>query len=505
MASTLPAVKGVAFAFPIGLVSVASKDIFKKTVTLAAGDIQVSKDGAQFANLATFPPAEILLAGGGTSGQLWVVLTATEMTADVVQVLFNDVADAEWQDTSVVIYTSGQTFDSGLPLSAAAVDAIWDEYIAPAVHATAGSAGDRLLKAGYVVKNEGTCTGGAAQTITLAATASAVANIYCEDLVSIVYGTGIGQSRLIVAYSAGKVATLDRPWNVTPINGDSVYQVIAFTGILYATTGTAVSATANTVVLDGSALAIANSYVGCNIYISAGTGAGQTRLITAYAADRTASISRAWDTTPDNTSAYKVIPFGRVIVDSVNTDAIDANALKADAVTEIGVGVWASATRTLTSFGTLIADIWTYITRTLTQTAAAIAAAVAGSDISITRGDTVTIALTGIGNISARTKLWFTVKRSRADDDDESIIQVEETSGLVYLNAAAAVTATDASLTVTDAATGAVTIVLKPALTAALTTYSRLHYDIQMLTATGVQTMTDGDAAITADVTRAIA
>lgn len=112
MASTLPPAKGVAFAFPITLVSQADTDVFKETVTLAAGDIQVSKDGAQFDNLATFPPSELNLAASAASGTLWVQLTATEMTADVVTVLFRDAAGAEWQSALVTIYTAGQTLDT---------------------------------------------------------------------------------------------------------------------------------------------------------------------------------------------------------------------------------------------------------------------------------------------------------------------------------------------------------------------------------------------------------
>lgn len=112
MTSTLPPVRGAAFSFPVALVSQADTDVFKETVTLAAGDIQVSKDGGAFANLATFPPSELALASTAASGVLWVALTATEMTADVVTVLFRDAAGAEWQSAMVTIYTAGQTFDT---------------------------------------------------------------------------------------------------------------------------------------------------------------------------------------------------------------------------------------------------------------------------------------------------------------------------------------------------------------------------------------------------------
>lgn len=112
MASSVPPARGVAFAFPNALVSQGDTDVFQKTVTLAAGDIQVSKDGAQFVNLATFPPAELDLASGADSGVLWIQLTAAEMTADCVTVLFNDAAGAQWQDSLVTIYTTDNTLNT---------------------------------------------------------------------------------------------------------------------------------------------------------------------------------------------------------------------------------------------------------------------------------------------------------------------------------------------------------------------------------------------------------
>ena len=120
MPSYIPPVRGAEFKFPMNLVSQADTDVFKETVTLAAGDIQVSKDGGQYANLATFPPTEIDLASGADSGTLWVVLTAAEMTADIITVLFRDAAGAEWQSAQATINTSAQTLDT----TDAAVDAV---------------------------------------------------------------------------------------------------------------------------------------------------------------------------------------------------------------------------------------------------------------------------------------------------------------------------------------------------------------------------------------------
>ena len=106
MASTLPPVKGAAFTFDIALVSQGDTDIFQTSVTLAAGDVTVSKDGGAFGNITSLP-TEI-----GTSGVLVVALTTTEMNADRVTVLFHDAAGSEWQDACVTIYTAAQTLDT---------------------------------------------------------------------------------------------------------------------------------------------------------------------------------------------------------------------------------------------------------------------------------------------------------------------------------------------------------------------------------------------------------
>ena len=152
-----------------------------------------------------------------------------------------------------------------------------------------------------------------------------------------------------------------------------------------------------------------------------------------------------------------------------------------------------------------ITPTWSAASRTLTQTAASVVAAVSGSDITAHRGDTLTANLTGLGNISTRTKLYFTVKGDKSDLDSGAVIQLEETAGLTVLNGAVYATVTDGSLVVTNETTGAVTITIKPAVTDDLSGRG-LYYDIQMLTAAGVvTTLTNGEFDITEDVTRAIA
>ena len=149
--------------------------------------------------------------------------------------------------------------------------------------------------------------------------------------------------------------------------------------------------------------------------------------------------------------------------------------------------------------------VWTYATRTLTQAAASVTAAVSGSDLTIHRGDTFVAALTDIGDISDRTKLWFTVKSSTGDADSEALVQIEETAGLLYINGAAAATAANGSISVSDENDGDLTITLDEAETYKLSPSGSLSYDIQILTSAGVvTTKTSGEATVTADVTRVI-
>lgn len=150
-------------------------------------------------------------------------------------------------------------------------------------------------------------------------------------------------------------------------------------------------------------------------------------------------------------------------------------------------------------------EVWGYGTRTLTQTAVAIAAAVSGSTITIKRGDSLSASLTGLGDISGRTNLWFTVKDNLDDADTASIIQIDESTGLLYLNGAAAANPANGAITVDDAAAGDITITLQEAETDDLVPTQGLYYDVQVLDGGDVTTLTEGPCNVTGDVTRTIA
>jgi len=99
-----PPTNGEAFEFPFALESYASPGTFQVNPTLAAGDVTIVKDFGTGtpANIATLPT--VLNASWPT---IKVALSATEMTADTVAILFKDqTAPPEWAEILVSIPTT---------------------------------------------------------------------------------------------------------------------------------------------------------------------------------------------------------------------------------------------------------------------------------------------------------------------------------------------------------------------------------------------------------------
>jgi hypothetical protein len=146
------------------------------------------------------------------------------------------------------------------------------------------------------------------------------------------------------------------------------------------------------------------------------------------------------------------------------------------------------------------------VVRSYASASSAIAVALEAGVVSIHRGDSLSVAITDLGDISGRSKLWFTVKNKRLDTDAQSIIQIEETAGLIYLNAAdASARAANGDITVDDAVAGDITVTLDEVETDDLEPNARLYYDVQMLTAAGaVTTLANDMARVVADVTRTV-
>jgi hypothetical protein len=98
-------------------------------------------------------------------------------------------------------------------------DAVWDELLTGATHNIPTSAGRRLRQsADVLIIREETCqAGGANNEVILDAGASAVDNFYLNDIVVLISGTGINQSRHIDSYiGSTKTAIINRDWDVNP-------------------------------------------------------------------------------------------------------------------------------------------------------------------------------------------------------------------------------------------------------------------------------------------------
>jgi hypothetical protein len=106
MATYVPAKRGVEYIFYVSLVQQADTKLLQGTPTLAAGDVTISKDGGAFANLTTLPT---VTPAAGKSVK--VTLSATEMTADNVLIVFSDAAGAQWCDLSINIQTAARQID----------------------------------------------------------------------------------------------------------------------------------------------------------------------------------------------------------------------------------------------------------------------------------------------------------------------------------------------------------------------------------------------------------
>lgn len=106
MATYTPPKKNTEYIIYVALEDQANAGKFKSNPTLAAGDVKVSKDGGTLANLSTLPAVT-----PASSVMVKVTLSATEMNADNVTVVFSDAAGDEWYDLVINLHTATNQFD----------------------------------------------------------------------------------------------------------------------------------------------------------------------------------------------------------------------------------------------------------------------------------------------------------------------------------------------------------------------------------------------------------
>lgn len=129
--------------------------------------------------------------------------------------------------------------------------------------------------------------------------------------------------------------------------------------------------------------------------------------------------------------------------------------------------------------------------------------------INIVRGDTANFSITGLGDLSNLSKLYFTVKARDSDPDTGSIIQIELAGGLLrFLGQAivAPLDPTDASITIDDAVVGNITITLSATETSLLVDLVAYGFDVQIVRTSGVpvSTLAIGKFAIHTDFTKSL-
>jgi hypothetical protein len=135
------------------------------------------------------------------------------------------VATTVWQDL-----TAGSDFTvtgSIGKLLAALPGSVWDVVNTSAAHNVTNSTGKQLRAAGgrTTVIYSGTARGGSSSTIQLDTGASSVDNAYQYEVVSIIGGTGAGQSSLIKSYvGSTRVATVEDSFSPAP-DATSVFEI----------------------------------------------------------------------------------------------------------------------------------------------------------------------------------------------------------------------------------------------------------------------------------------
>jgi hypothetical protein len=161
--------------------------------------------------------------------------------------------------------------------------------------------------------------------------------------------------------------------------------------------------------------------------------------------------------------------------------------------------VWAYATRTLSSFGTLIASIWSYATRTLTSSSTAPGVGLSAQTWTVIRGDSLDRTFATIAADATITKCQLTVKANHAQGDTDAILAVDSTTGLIRLNGE-----NPGAFTATFVLPDGVLAV--PAATMAeLEATRNWYYDVQVWRGVAVETIETGRMVISSDVTRTVA
>jgi hypothetical protein len=326
MASYNPVVKNGASGaiFYVSLAPRTANGSWQANPTLAAGDVQISKDGGALANLTTLP-----VVTPASSKLVKVTLSQTECNADNLIVIFSDAAGAEWCDLTINLQTVAENFDSlGTDIAAVQADTDNIQTRLPAA-----------LVSGRIDASVGAMATDVLTNTALAA--SAVTEIQ----------TGLATPTNI---TAGTITTVTNLTNA-PTAGD-------FTATMKTSITTAATAATPTVTLAASALAAiwdrltsALTTVGSigkllvdNVNATISSRATQTSVdvVDDFVDPEIANIQSrlpAALVSGRMDSSVGAMATGVVTATAIATDAIGSAQLAASAVTEINTGIATSA------------------------------------------------------------------------------------------------------------------------------------------------------------------
>lgn len=299
----------------------------------------IDNDAASASGTVTFPNATLASTTNITAGTVTTatnvttvnglaagVITAASIAADAItdakvasDVTIASVTGAVGSVTGAVgSVTAGVTVSTnndktGYGLSSAAVQAIWDALTSALT--TAGSIGKYLLDHVVGTLAAGTHTAQSGDTYArLGAPAGASVS---ADVASIKTDTGTTlPARLPAALVSGRMDASVGAMAANVVTAAAIADAALDRATFAADTGMQTTrsntcqagSTATTCVLDAAASAVTDFYVGAWVMLTGGTGAGQTRLCTAYnGTTKTATITPAWATTPDNTSTFAIL------------------------------------------------------------------------------------------------------------------------------------------------------------------------------------------------------
>lgn len=208
---------------------------------------------------------------------------------------------------------------------------VWDEPLTAAIHNKPTSAGKKLRAlTSMIIRNELAQGAGLnGNQIIFDVDASDVDGAYDPAVVTIIEGTGAGQSRLILEYKGStRTATVDRNWKVNP-DATSEYVIISDAGREHVNEGLAVAGGVNTITLNSLASSVDDVYMGQIIFLRSGVGEDQAHRIKTYdGTSKILTICSDWAIQPNTTTGYVILPTGSFTNQDIANSVWDAPTIE---------------------------------------------------------------------------------------------------------------------------------------------------------------------------------